>query len=195
MAQDIEAGAETELERDRIRRQESEGASASGAGDRKRIQDGGVGIRRRAKREGAVNAIEARDAVDLDVDTFPVRVAPTQVRVDFLAMKKSRKASLNAGKSSVSSAPPDVHDVREIQPAAASDAPEVCEGLPRLLADTASPPPSFSDRPNPGPTRKQIPRADRLGERRGRALVGEARGGAPCEVDDLLRMSATRTPP
>src|SRR5712664_2592803 len=132
--------------------------------------------------------IEASDAVDLDVDTFPVRGRTDAGARDFLALKEIAEGLVERGEVfRVPQHHPHVHDVRETQPRGGEDALEVREGLPRLLADIrAHYLPRFRIERTLARHEKQIPRADRLGERRERALVGEARGGRALRGDDLL---------
>src|SRR5262249_39791600 len=80
-----------------------------------------------------------------------------------------------------------VHDVREIQSRSRQDVPEVLERLPRLLADVGA-----HDLARAGIERplaryeEQVSGPNRLRERRGRSLVGEAGGGRRLRGDDLL---------
>src|SRR5258706_13404103 len=132
--------------------------------------------------------VETRHAVDLDVHALPVRSRADAGARDFLALKEIAERFVERGEVfGVPQHHSHVHDVREIQPRGGEDALQVREGLPRLLADIRAHylPRLRIERPL-ARHEEQIPRADRLGERRGRALVGESRGGRALRGDDLL---------
>src|SRR5216683_6513569 len=132
--------------------------------------------------------VEARDAVDLDVDTFPVRRRADAGARDFLALKEIAEGLVERGEVfGVPQHHAHVHDVREIQPRGGEYALEVRQGLPRLLADIGADDLACL-RIERALTRyeEQVARADRLGERRRRAFVGEPRGGGALRGDDPL---------
>src|SRR5260370_28245917 len=152
----------------------------------------GVEYAARAKRQGplprAPGLVERGDAVYLDVDALPVRRRADAGARDFLPLKKFAEGFVERGKVfRVPQHHAHVYDVGKIEPRGGEDALEVREGLPRLLADIgALHLPRFRIEWTLARHEKQIPRADRLSERRGRALVGEARGGRALRGDDLL---------